>query len=122
VLDLGSEGVADPEAAPSATVVQPLSFDDVDHDRPDVPETQAEDTGPPTAPVSAIDLGIDLTGPAGGTPAGGEPSHDDDAFLAELRKAMADDEPLGPRDHDDHGAHGDMFDEDRRGWRFGRKR
>jgi hypothetical protein len=53
----------------------------------------------------------------------GEPvDDDDDAFLAELRKAMADEEPLGPRD----GGVGDptpgFLDDDRRGWRFGKRR
>lgn len=39
------------------------------------------DTGPPTQPVERIDFA-------------------DDAYLAELRKAMTDDAPLGPRDED----------------------
>jgi DivIVA domain-containing protein len=47
----------------------------------------------------------------------------DDAYLAELRKAMTDDTPLGPRDEDD-GPRGDLFDSggDRGGRnRFGRR-
>ncbi|HYI61852.1 MAG TPA: DivIVA domain-containing protein [Acidimicrobiales bacterium] len=40
------------------------------------------DTGPPTQALDQVEAGED----------------DDDAFLAELRKAMLDDEPLGPRD------------------------
>ncbi|WP_421119825.1 hypothetical protein ACE2AJ_00230 [Aquihabitans daechungensis] len=48
---------------------------------------------------------------------------DEDAFLTELRKAMADDQPLGPRDTDDLPHTDAVFeDEDRRGWRFGRRR
>jgi len=49
----------------------------------------------------------------------------DDAFLAELRKAMADDSPLGPRDDDASPGSTSMSDdddEDRKGWRFGKRR
>lgn len=84
-----------------------LAYDEVDHAAPGLDD--GLDAGPPTAPVSPVELGV-----AGG---------DDDAFLAELRKAMADDEPLGPRDTDEHPPSDTLFeDDDRRGWRFGRRR
>jgi DivIVA domain-containing protein len=109
-----------PEPSSAATVAQPLEFDDVDHEVPEVRQNAAEETGPPTAPVDAVDIGIDLTGRPPSAPA---VNHDDDAFLAELRKAMADDEPLGPRDHDDAAHHPELFDDDdRRSRRFGRRR
>lgn len=103
-----------PEAPPAGA--QALSFDEVDHAAPGLDD--ALDAGPPTAPVSAVQLGLEPSAPA---PVEHE---DDDAFLTELRKAMADDEPLGPRDHADLPASGALFedDEDRRGWRFGRRR
>lgn len=76
-----------------------LSFGDVEHDPP-VPSA-----GPPTEAI----------------PTTGDP------FMDELRKAMSDDEPLGPRDDDPSSASGrDLsggFDEDdKRGWRFGKRR
>ena len=75
---------------------------------------------PPTAPVAAVDLGFDE--PAA-DPAPEASAEAEDPFLAELRKAMADDEPLGPRDHDEAPSSDALFDdEDRRGWRFGRRR
>ncbi|MEZ5180438.1 MAG: DivIVA domain-containing protein [Acidimicrobiales bacterium] len=97
--------VVDPSAERPAPL--PLAFDEVDHEAPGLGDVEA---GPPTAPVSRVELGVEGGG-------------DDDAFLAELRKAMADDEPLGPRD-DVVGDRGDdLFeDDDRRGWRFGRRR
>ncbi len=117
---------ASPQAeAPSAAHVDRLpapalvpdlgeGFEAVDHEAPGPPVLRPADSGPPTAPVDAVDLQL------GGPPE--DSSADDDAFLAELRKAMADDEPLGPREGIDHGDHGDLFDDDRRGWRFGRRR
>ncbi|MCB1040071.1 MAG: DivIVA domain-containing protein [Acidimicrobiales bacterium] len=85
--------------------VRPISFvaeiNEVDHAAPGV-----LDLGPPTAPVSAI-----------------EPDEsEEDAFLAELRKAISDEEPLGPRDDVLGSGPDPLFgDEDRRGWRFGRR-
>ncbi len=100
---------------------EPLTFDEVDHAVPGV--IDPPDSGPPTAPVTAIDLDA---GPADrGRSAGDAPSaqDEDDAFLAELRKAMADGEPLGPRDAATPGTLGNIFDDDeRRNRRFGRRR
>jgi DivIVA domain-containing protein len=64
-----------------------------------------EDPGPPTQPVDVL----------------AEREADDDAYLAELRKAMTDDSPLGPRD--DAGDAG-LFDTgaDAGRSRFGRRR
>ena len=89
-----------------------LAFDEVDHEAPGLADPF--DPGPPTAPVSAVELGVEEP----------DAGHDDDPFLAELRKAMADDEPLGPRDQDDLPSADPLFedDDDRRGWRFGRRR
>ena len=98
---------AEPAAPPS------LAFDEVDHQAPGLEEPV--DPGPPTAPVSAVDLGL----PADDA----SPDDDEDSFLAELRKAMADEEPLGPRDLEAPEAGDELFDDqDRRGFRFGRRR
>ena len=109
----------EPGEAQRPSAPQPLTFDEVDHEAPGLDEPN--DSGPPTAPVSAVDLGLPAED---ASPAGDEPiDPNEDAFLAELRKAMADDEPLGPRDHEDLPPSDEMFDdEDRRGWRFGRRR
>ncbi|MEA3055210.1 MAG: cell division initiation protein [Actinomycetota bacterium] len=56
-----------------------------------------DDSGEPTGPHDAvIDAGDDADGPAWREP--GETA--DDPFLAELRRAVSDTEPLGPRDHE----------------------
>ena len=109
-----AEPIDAPSAAEDAPAGTPLTFEDVDHEAPGLDDEP--DSGPPTAPVSAVDLGIrEDTGEGDGD--------DDDAFLTELRKAMADDEPLGPRDDQNGSPAQGMFDDDddRRGWRFGRK-
>lgn len=113
----------EPEAAPAPE----LSFAEVDHAAPGV---EPGDTGEPTAQVSAVDLGMEQPEPPVQAPAtmGATPvaEENEDAFLAELRKAMADDEPLGPRDHDQHPAPSPEMDEDddddKRNWRFGKRR
>lgn len=109
-----------PEAAPAdpaaAQAPPALAFEEVDHEAPGVEDPS--DPGPPTAPVSAVDLGF----PPESRPKRPQDT-DEDAFLAELRKAMADDQPLGPRDVDDVPLpETDFEDEDRRGRRFGRRR
>jgi DivIVA domain-containing protein len=66
------------------------------------------DLGPPTEAVATV---------------GGDADPDEDAFLAELRKAMLDDEPLGPSRGDEPGLPG--LDDDAAGRgrpRFGRRR
>jgi len=67
------------------------------------------DPGPPTEAVATV-------GPAA--------DPDEDAFLAELRKAMLDDEPLGPRAGEDPGLAGGLDDDvaARGRPRFGRRR
>ncbi|CAN5770817.1 hypothetical protein BH10ACT1_BH10ACT1_31710 [soil metagenome] len=118
----------EPPAAPlqAAVVIDAepadLSFDEVDHAAPGL--AGLPDSGPPTAPVSAVDLGMTAPGAPvrSGTPPGAEAG--EDPFLAELRKAMADEEPLGPRDQpstSDAEPFGDG-EEDQRGWRFGKRR
>ncbi|HEX2575527.1 MAG TPA: DivIVA domain-containing protein, partial [Aquihabitans sp.] len=61
-----------------------LSFGDVDHAAPGLGDPG--DAGPPTAPVSAVDLGMAPGAPAPAQPSSG--GDDEDAFLSELRKAM----------------------------------
>ena len=97
----------EPEVAPEPKADEPvkgdaLSFADVDHEPPAA--------GPPTQPVSAVDLDLH--------------NKQDDPFLDELRKAMSDEEPLGPRDSTNPGEHtSSMFDDDdKRSWRFGKRR
>jgi len=107
-----AEAQAEAEAEPTeAAGPEPITFVDVDHEAPGLHEPV--DGGPPTAPVAVVDLG----GSASDAP------EEDDAFLTELRKAMADEEPLGPRDEAAPTSLGNMFDDDdRRGWRFGKRR
>ena len=76
-----------------------------------------EDSGPPTAPVSRVDLDLSED-----VPPAGDGSASDDEFLDELRRAMADQEPLGPREDQSFGPTGALFEDDRRGWRFGKRR
>jgi len=110
--------IEDGTDAPSAAA-GPSSFDEVDHTAPGVSESRQ--SGPPTSPVSAVDLGIARQSGTDSRP--GEPGEPgEDAFLTELRKAMGDEEPLGPRDHLPQQS-GELFDEDdRRSWRFGKRR
>jgi len=98
-VDTGSN--EEPAAAPDPEPL-PISLDEVvDHEEPGV-----IDPGPPTEPVSAVEI----------------EQSDDDPFLAELRKAISDEEPLGPRDEVLAPSNDALFeDEDRRGWRFGRR-
>src|SRR5690606_38716520 len=104
---------AQPEATPSTPNAGEATS------APEAPEASDEpdeDTGPPTQAVSAVHLGI-------GAPEG--VSEEEDPFLDELRKAMSDEEPLGPRDGStDHVPGASLFgeDDDRRGWRFGKRR
>jgi DivIVA domain-containing protein len=110
--EVEGEGAEQPEAAAPPT----LAFEEIDHEAPGLDDPP--DGGPPTAPVSAVDLGF----PPESRPKRPQDT-DEDTFLAELRKAMSDDQPLGPRDQDDVPPSEEMFeDEDRRGWRFGRRR
>lgn len=73
-----------------------LDFGEVDHAPPGL-----EPSGP-TQPVPAV-------------------TADDDLFMAELRKAIEDEEPLGPRESDFVDDDSDPFGPERRGWRFGRR-
>ncbi|MGK2949948.1 MAG: DivIVA domain-containing protein [Acidimicrobiales bacterium] len=88
------------EAAPEAADNEPPPPSPAYADAPD---------DPPTEPVDVL----------------AERDADDDAYLAELRKAMTDDSPLGPReDRDDGGEPDDLFDGggDAGRTRFGRRR
>jgi DivIVA domain-containing protein len=106
-----------PAAAPRAPLVaSPLPDDDAPADwvpddevwgEADVAPAEVghDDSGPPTQPVDVL----------------GERDADDDAYLAELRKAMTDETPLGPRDE---GGDSDLFDSagEAGRTRFGRRR
>lgn len=100
--------------APPASHIQPepLRAEPIEHDAPAgwSPDDESwgdepldEDDGPPTQPVHALE----------------EEDADDDAYLTELRKAMTDDSPLGPRDDP-----GELFETsvDTGRSRFGRRR
>ena len=92
-------------------------FDGLESMNPD--PIDLEDSGPPTAPVSRVDLDLsDDVAPVGV----GDGAASDDEFLDELRRAMADQEPLGPREDQAFGPTGALFEDDRRGWRFGKRR
>jgi DivIVA domain-containing protein len=87
--------IASPPPAPAVDLTGPRSGDDDDRD-----------LGPPTEAVAAV----------------GAADPDEDAFLAELRKAMLDDEPLGPRATEEPGLAPGLDDEGRGRPRFGRRR
>ncbi|MCU1496518.1 MAG: hypothetical protein JWM47_471 [Acidimicrobiales bacterium] len=113
----------DDAAAPDGPPAMPeLTFDEVDHAAPGT--SSLPDAGPPTAPVSAVELGFHDVPSYVDEPPRAAPG-EEDAFLAELRKAMGDEEPLGPRDHlpaaDPYSAFGNEEDGPR-GWRFGKRR
>jgi cell division initiation protein len=69
-------------------------------DGPSVFDDAADDTGQ----FDLLADGDDETGDEPAQPAWRD-EHDDDPFLAELRKAVVDDGPLGPRDDDPSSAH-----------------
>ena len=112
--DPAGEPARSDAASPNGVLIE-----DFDHESPGTDDPA--ESGPPTALVSAIELGIE---PPSSGPVSSDPGNGDDAFLDELRKAMADEEPLGPRDSDSMGSPDASFldDDDRRGWRFGKRR
>jgi len=107
--------VAEPPAAPAAPVAaEPPAIAPV------------EEPEPPAAPPAAPNLSfgdVEHAPPGRGGAEATQPvrivADDDDPFMAELRKAIDDDEPLGPRDPAPV-QEPEERDEDRRGWRFGR--
>lgn len=121
-----------PAPAPPAggrLVAAPLPEEVLD-DEPEwgTPDVDADDyapvESPPTRRPSRDDRYVDRPLLADARPVRPDPrpepdlsEEDEDAYLAELRKAMTDDEPLGPRDEDDedHGASASRS-------RFGRRR
>jgi cell division initiation protein len=109
--DAAYDAPAEPAYADAPAVLEqdayvaPAPYDaEADHAAAPSEEHDLEDDGPPTQPVEALT----------------ERDADDDAYLAELRKAMTDDSPLGPRDD----AGDDLFDggADTARSRFGRRR
>jgi len=113
-LGRGSTQRVQPEGslltATASSGVDVGDVNDVDHRASALPDWA--EAGPTTSP-KPVDLDL--------TTAETDPQPSDDAFLAELRKAMSDEKPLGPRPVTpaDQAA---MFGEDRPGWRFGRRR
>jgi len=110
----------DPEAMrsgerPELHVTAPIEPPADDVGEPDVEDAEAfaDDGGPPTMEVATVvvddEPDIDLSAADRSSDA----AREDDPFLAELRKAVTDDEPLGPRDDDDLIAAGHaLFDQD----------
>ena len=118
-----AEPVVEPDPEPEVPTAEarPLDYDAPWEDAAPTPEPPVGRVdGPPPAAPHDHDLGlpaVEFNAPAPGSDAGGPPTEaieavdlaspppaaedSDDAFLAELRKAMTDDEPLGPRDDDD---------------------
>jgi hypothetical protein len=102
-----------------AELTDPEPFDAAE---PEPVAHTASDLFEPPAPP---DAGADQEAPAPG-PEGEE----DDPFIAELRRAITDTEPLGPREDDDgsavdHGdqlVHGDVLDSSRLGSLLRRRR
>lgn len=97
-----------PDAPTAGTGTAVGRFDEVDHENPGPNPTRDE-----SSPTTSVDLRDETAS---------DESSGDDAFLAELRKAMVDDEPLGPRESAEHDPNPDLFDDDRRPRRFGRRR
>ncbi|MBX3313618.1 MAG: DivIVA domain-containing protein [Actinobacteria bacterium] len=109
----------EPESEPSP---EPTPEPEPPVDRVDVPTEAAPavviDEGPEQGGLSFGDVEHD---PPAGEASSGDP------FMDELRKAMSDDEPLGPRDVSSPSVSsmdptGFDDDDDRKGWRFGKRR
>jgi DivIVA domain-containing protein len=94
-----------PNVSPEAEHTADWIPDDEVWESADVEDDDEIDTGPPTQPVDML----------------AERDDDDDAYLAELRKAMTDDTPLGPRDDAEDSSLFDSGVEAGRS-RFGRRR
>ncbi|CAN5847517.1 hypothetical protein BH23ACT2_BH23ACT2_08170 [soil metagenome] len=103
----GSGDSAGPEAASG-----PPSGGEVD-----LRDLDRSNAGPPTVRSSSVDAAADRPDPVPNPDEG-----DEDAFLDELRRAMADDAPLGPRQDSASGSSSESSDEDRRSWPFGKRR
>ena len=117
--------VAEPSPAPAEVVSL------VDEPSVWTPEDNASwsepEVAPPVPPPSAAYADLDDRIPVEGDPPTqtidlqAERGADDDAYLAELRKAMTDESPLGPREDGDQGGLFDHGTEPQRS-RFGRRR
>lgn len=89
-----------PDPEPADPPPGALDFGEVEHVPP------GRDPGAPTQAVPVVDSDDD--GDA------------DDLFMAELRRAIEDDEPLGPRDHEPTDTDTPAFEPESRGWPFKR--
>ena len=65
---------------------------------PESPAVANDEAGAGSVPVPP-DPDLDVVPEGGSTEGDGETAEDDDPFLAELRRAVNDEAPLGPRDH-----------------------
>jgi DivIVA domain-containing protein len=110
VLSHSPLGARTPTPAPTP-MVEPVPMEEV--------APPAEVTGP--APSAAYAESHDLIDATDLSTQSSDVLGDDDAYLAELRKAMTDEAPLGPREDDDLGGLFDQEPEPDRP-RFGRKR
>ena len=100
-VDEGEPGIAD---AP-----------EMEAELPDEPAAEAAAPRPTTTAEDAMDVVADVPGGAAAdADVDADPREDDDPFLAELRRAVNDEAPLGPRDHvtsgDEAGGDDDAFD------------
>jgi DivIVA domain-containing protein len=113
-----------PDAAPPRSDGAPPPAPSADDRGPRAATPPADETvqltSPPPAPSADDDLGPPTEAVATVGPAA---DPDEDAFLAELRKAMLDDEPLGPQRAEAPGPADGVDDDAGRGRpRFGRRR
>jgi len=120
--DTAPTPVPPPPPGPEPGAVRPGAEPLFDADAADVEDVAEEPDVEPTPPV------IDAAPPSAAPPVAPTPAvdqprvdDDDDNFLAELRKAMLDDEPLGPRDDEPAFPADDDLTPGRRS-RFGRRR
>lgn len=90
---------AEDEAEPAESAPGALDFGEVEHAPPGRPP------GGPTQAVPVVDSDDDDA---------------DDLFMAELRRAIEDEEPLGPRDHEPTDTDTPSFEPESRGWPFKR--
>ena len=122
------QGVPGVEAPPQTEAPARGAESHVVVDAPGLPEEPTDSSPAVTADAAAAADGSQ----EGESPAlqdgaaQGEVADDDDPFLAELRRAVTDTEPLGPRDEsdasDDSGEPFDIFNDEEGGGRFLRRR
>lgn len=125
VPDLAPSPAPAPAASPSPPPVRtaPLVASDTAWEPESEAEAEAEESDPPPPSPAYADVADDP--PTEPVDVLAERDADDDAYLRELRKAMTDESPLGPREErDDASQPDDLFDGggDTGRTRFGRRR